>query len=181
MGAAPRRTVWAAFFAGAAPGISCIFHGAAPGISCIFHWRGTRHFLHNRNFPDFARSSSVHISIPRFLQEKFIPPPDFLLANHGISHFCKKPFEQDAPNLLGTPNATPRTTAPRRTAWATFFAGAAPGISCITEIFLILQEALRCIFLFRAFCKNDLFLCQVFFLQILEIRTFARSLSSKTR
>ena len=102
-------------------------------MSFIFHWRGARHFLHNRNFPDFARSSSVHISIPRFLQERFIPPPDFLLANHGISHFCKKPFEQDAPRLSHhaefstayhgatsqsrtrrdsptTPNSVPRTT-----------------------------------------------------------------------
>ena len=69
----------------------------------------------------------------------------------------------------------------RRRAFPAYFMGAAPFISCITENFLILQEALRRISQFRAFCKNVLFLCQVFFLQFLEIRIFARSLSSKTR
>ena len=69
----------------------------------------------------------------------------------------------------------------QRPAFPAYFIGAAPGISCITEIFLLLQEALRRISQFRAFCKKDLFLCQVFFLHIREFRIFARNLSSKTR
>ncbi len=152
--------------------------GAAPRISSIFHGRGAVHSCITENFLILQEALRRISQFRAFCKNVLFLCQVFFLQFLEIRIFARS-LSSKTRRYSTARQMQCRVTRCR--AFPAYFMGAAPCISCIIENFLILQEALRRISQFRAFCKNDLFLCQVFFLPFLEIRIFARSLSSKTR
>ena len=150
------------------------------------------HFLQNRKFPGFARSLSSRDKNSNNLQEESLPARQSLLANFRNTGFCKKSFLRGARRegrsiarcygapakrqgagdaLAGRPENKP--SAQMRSHF--------PFISCRTENFPDLQEAFLREIRIQTICKKNHFQRGNRFLQILEIRDFARSLSSREK